>query len=247
MEHLYVAVCEDKAEDQRQLLTLIQQSDISSQVAVFQNGESILNDYHPGIYDLIFMDVYLSGISGTETIRSIREQDPDVPVAFTTVSQEHALEAYRLDAIQYIEKPVSGKQVDKALHLAWEKAARQTNASVYIQGKSYSIPLNKLLYVEQKSHYIVFYFLDGHTRRLKGKLDELEPQLAGLSFFRCHKSYLANLAFVTGLDRELMLFYMKDGKNVYIRREDFKKAKNAWESWLFAAARKGGAEHEFKT
>ena len=69
-------------------------------------------------------------------------------------------------------------------------------------------------------------------------LDELEPQLADFPFFRSHKSYLANLSYVTGIDRELLVFHMKDGQNVYIRRDRLKKAKDAWEDWLFAQARK---------
>ena len=67
------------------------------------------------------------------------------------------------------------------------------------------------------------------------------PQLDDPSFFRCHKSYLVNLAYVTGIDQEMMVFYMKEGNTVYIRRDLFKKAKNAWELWLYNMARKKGA------
>ena len=65
------------------------------------------------------------------------------------------------------------------------------------------------------------------------------PHLEAFPFFRCHKSYLANLAFVTGIDRELMVFHMRGGEKVYIRRENFKKAREAWELFLFDEARKG--------
>ena len=71
----------------------------------------------------------------------------------------------------------------------------------------------------------------------KGRLDELEPQLAAYPFFRCHKSYLANLSFVTDIDREQMVFRMREGSAVYIRRGDFRRARTAWENWLFDAAR----------
>ena len=93
--------------------------------------------------------------------------------------------------------------------------------------------------MEQKAHYLTFHLLDNKTIQAKGKLDELMPQLEAFPFFRCHKSYLANLAFVTGIDRELMVFHMRGGEKVYIRRENFKKARQAWELFLFEEARKG--------
>lgn len=108
-----------------------------------------------------------------------------------------------------------------------------------LQGKKLSLPVNRLVFVEQRAHYLLFWFEGGGTRQAKGQLDELEPQLAGFPFFRSHKSYLANLSQVAGIDQELLMFRMKDGQGVYIRRDRLKKAKDAWEDWLFAQARKG--------
>ena len=66
----------------------------------------------------------------------------------------------------------------------------------------------------------------------------LEPLLAAYPFFRCHKSYLVNLAFIQGIDRERMVFQMREGGSAYIRRETFYRARSAWENWLFSAARR---------
>ncbi len=232
MQTLHVVLCEDKTTESNQLLTLIQSSHILTQVTAFTSGEAFLAAFQPGMFDLILMDIYMDGMTGIEAVRQIRRSDPDVPVAFATISLEHALDAYRLDVIKYIEKPPTQKAIDDVLRLALYKKEQQPALSVCLHGKPFFIPAKRLLFAEQDAHYIQFHFVGGQVERQKGRLDELAPQLSGLPFYRCHKSYLANLAFVTGIDPEMRLFYMEGGKTVYIRREQYHKAKTAWESWL---------------
>lgn len=239
MEELQIALCEDQTEEQTQLARLIRSGTISSHVAVFENGENFLKEYRPGRFDLIFMDIYMDGITGVETVRKIRETDTELPVAFVTSSREHALDGYRLKVEKYIEKPVTQKDVNEALLLAQEKRERQAMTTITLREKEFHLPVNRLICVEQKAHYLLFHYERNRTEQIRGKLDELAPQLAAFPFFRCHKSYLPNLAHVVSIDRELLLLRMREGHKAYIRREYLKKTKDAWESWLFTQARKG--------
>ncbi len=125
--------------------------------------------------------------------------------------------------------------------VAQSQRRMQTDVEVTLLGKKLLLPVSRLISAEQQAHYVLLHFEDGATTQLKGRLDELEPQLADFPFFRSHKSYLANLSYVTGIDRELLVFHMKDGPNVYIRRDRLKKARDAWADWLFAQMRKGGS------
>ena len=238
MEELKLALCEDDKEEWERLTRLAQAGPVPVRVSVFESGEAFLEEYLPGRFDMVFMDIYMGGISGVETVRRLREQDPELPVAFVTSSQDHALDGYRLKVAKYIEKPVTQADMDDAIALAVQ-GPKQAAVEVILQGKKLSLPVNRLVFAEQRAHYLLFWFEGGETRQAKGRLDELEPQLAGLPFFRSHKSYLANLSHVVGMDQELLMFCMKDGQGVYIRRDLLKKAKTAWEDWLFAQARKG--------
>ncbi len=238
MEELKLALCEDDKEELERLTGLAQAGPVPVSVTAFENGEAFLEDYRPGRFDMVFMDIYMGGISGVEAVRRLREQEPELPVAFVTSSQDHALDGYRLKVAKYIEKPVTKEDMDSAIALAaqWRE---QAAVEVVLQGKKLSLPVNRLVLVEQRAHYLLFWFEGGGTKQAKGWLDELEPQLAGFPFFRSHKSYLANLSHVVGIDQGLLVFCMKDGQSVYIRRDLLKKAKNAWEDWLFAQARQG--------
>lgn len=238
MEELQIALCEDDKEELERLVRLIREGSVPVRVTAFGSGEAFLQDYRPGRFDMVLMDIYMGGISGVEAVRRLREQEPELPVAFVTSSQDHALDGYRLKVAKYIEKPVTQADMDDAIALAAGRRA-QAAVEVILQGKKLQLPVSRLVSVEQKAHYLLFRFEGGGTEQAKGRLDELEPQLAGFPFFRSHKSYLANLSYVAGIDQELLVFCMKDGQSVYILRNRMKKAKDAWEDWLFAQARKG--------
>ncbi len=241
METLRIALCEDDPDERQYLLSLIQSCAVAAQVSMFENGDAFLTGYQADQFDLILMDIYMSGISGVDVVRQIRISEKQVPIAFVTSSQDYALDGYRLHVSRYLEKPVSREAMEELLLFAKEQLSQQPGITLLSYGKPLIIPVRNLSYIEQNAHYLMFYLSGGQMIKSKGKLDDLMPQLDDPSFFRCHKSYLVNLAYVTGIDQEMMVFYMKEGNTVYIRRDLFKKAKNAWELWLYNMARKKGA------
>lgn len=242
MEPLHIAVCEDSDEEQKKLLTILKQSEIPTQTAAFANGEDFLKTYRQGKYDLLLMDIYMGGMNGVEVVTEIRKTDETLIVAFITTSIDHTLESYRLKALQYIEKPVKKKAVLELLQFAQMKKEYTPRLFLKIGGKDHSLPFERILYVEQKDHTLYLHLTGGDILQANTKLNKIEPQFTGQSFFRCHKSYLVNLSHVADLDKWLMVFVMNEGDSVYIRRESMGKAKKALEAHLFAAARREGED-----
>ena len=241
MEQMMIAVCEDDRADRERLCGLIAASGVSAAVSVFETGADFLAACQPDRFDLIFMDIYLEDLNGVEVVRRVRELDEAVPVAFTTNCPDFTREGYLLDVARYIDKPVPQKEVDKMLALARSvKAERSRNVIIWGRRDPVRVPASRLRYVEQREHSLLFHLSGGGVEKRKGRLDELEPLVAAYPFFRCHKSYLVNLTFVRDIDRERMVFLMREGGSAYIRRETYYRAKNVWESWLFSAARGKG-------
>ena len=59
----------------------------------YSDGNSFLNTYVPGDFDLIFMDIYLNELNGIDIVRKIRQMDSKVMIVFLTTSKEHIFEA----------------------------------------------------------------------------------------------------------------------------------------------------------
>lgn len=237
MEPLRIAVCDDSAEEQQKLLALLEQSKILTEPAIFSSGEDFLKTYRRGKYDLLFMDIYMGGMTGIEAVREIRKTDDLLVVAFITTGTDHTLESYRLNAVKYIEKPVKEKAVRELLQFAQLKKENTPRLLLKVGGKEVSLPFGRIVYAEQKDHALLLHLTGGEFWQANGKLDNIEPQFAGQPFFRCHKSYLVNLSHVAELDKWLMVFVMNEGNQVHIRRESMGRAKKAYEAYLFAAAR----------
>ena len=242
MEALLAAVCEDDPVEQQNLLALIGESGIPVRCDVFSSGEAFLAAFQAGKYDLIFMDIYMSGLSGVEAVTQLRKTDETVPVAFVTTSLDHTLESYRLGVLKYIEKPAREKAVRELLELALLKRESRPRLFLKIDGEEVGVAFERIRFVEQQAHELLLHLAGGELLQASERLDAVEPRFAGQDFFRCHKSFLVNLAYVQKLDRDLMAFTLQDGENVYIRRESLGDARKAYESYLFRQARRTDRE-----
>lgn len=83
----------------------------------FENADELLyrvkeKDFAP---DIIFMDIYMPNQMGTEVVRELRSMGNGSKVVFLTSSREHALEAYSMDAVQYLVKPISKETLFQVL------------------------------------------------------------------------------------------------------------------------------------
>jgi DNA-binding LytR/AlgR family response regulator len=190
------------------------------------------------MYDLIFMDIYMKSLRGIETVEAIREKDENVTIAFTTSSPDHTRESYRLNALKYLEKPVTEKAVRDTLELALMKQKSRPMLTVTeAGGETADVYLDSILYFEHKNHVAEL-----HTAsRLivtsqAARLDEFEKRLPSPPFLRCHRSYLINLAYVREADREKNCFFMKNGDRADIRRGQFPKCKRALDEWRLEQA-----------
>jgi two-component system OmpR family response regulator len=101
------------------------------QVLCAENGREVLNLFKQEQFDLVFLDIKLPGISGTEVLRRIREMENTVPVvimtAFATV--KNAVECTKLGAVAYLQKPFTA---EKVRHILNEIQASRKNNPVNI-------------------------------------------------------------------------------------------------------------------
>lgn len=237
---LNIAICEDETLWQEELLDILKKNDVHNQwhYHTFSSGEDFLKNFTPGCYDLIFMDIYMGGINGVETITAIRKIDPEVFIAFISTSCDFAMEGYRLNVIKYLEKPLKEKDVLDAVDLASLKKDRQSQIELTIGGQKESFSEDTITYLEQQNKHIILNLTQGSSKTITGKLDDIAHLFPQPPFLRCHKSYLVNLAQVKKLDRTLQVFVLKNGKNVYIRRESLKKASKSFDAYIFNEIRR---------
>lgn len=236
MEQLRIGVYEDNARERLGLVEMITKSGIPVSLVSGESGEELLAAFRPGRFDLLFLDIYMTGITGIEALERIRQSDPNVDVCIVTTSRDFALESYRMHAVRYLEKPAVREDVEELLREELRKKESHPHLELRQQGEPVRIPYDQITMMEQHGRSVRVFLAGGGVLTGPGNLTKIEKLLSLPGFFRCHKSYLVNLFYVTGIDRELMVFVLQGREQAYIARRRFWAAKRAYEEALFGIA-----------
>lgn len=177
---------------------------------------------HTQAVDLIFLDIQMPQLSGIDFLKIL----PGHPlVIFTTAYQEHALESYELDAVDYLLKPFGFERFLQAVTKAGKRfkvdqvretgqaalppvttgtAAKRDYLLVKSEFKVFRIFFDDLHYIESMKEYVAFYTTTGRVLSL-GSLKHLEQTLPDDQFMRVHKSYIVSKKKVGALEGNRLL------------------------------------------
>jgi len=154
-------------------------------------------------YDVVFLDVELPGASGLEAAPHVRERRDPPAVVFVTAHAEYAVDAFSVEAFDYLLKPVDpdrlARVVERLHERTHESAAPVERVAVVAGGGSELLDPDTIHYVQAEGDYSRVHTYD-RTYLSTASLGELEERL-GPRFARIHRSYLVNLAKVAGIRR----------------------------------------------
>lgn len=229
MNELRIAIVEDNATSAKMLSYHLEHWREPVVIEQFSSAEDFFDKFWAYKYGLIFMDIYMDGMNGVEAVECIRKNDKITPIAFTTTSPDFTMDGYKLGVMRYIEKPVEKEAVFGMLEVAQVFRSNPTGPSLSFQKGMINLLIAGMIFLEQIGNEMLVHMTDGREVNVRGKLDEYEEILSGHGFFRSHKGFLVNMHYVTGIDRELLVYNMVDGSMAGIRRESLKAAREAWE------------------
>ena len=203
-----IAICDDEAPTRAYLASLIRAQDCPCEVVEYASAGDCLAS-HRGI-DLLFLDIELNatGPDGMALARQIREQSAVTQpvIIFVTGYERYVFDAFDVGAFQYLLKPVDEEKFAQVFARAVEQieAGRvqpQLSHALTLQsaGTSRTVPLDSIYYIESSNHKVVLRLKDGEFS-CYAKIRDLEAEL-GDQFFRVHKGYLVNLAYVEGYSK----------------------------------------------
>jgi DNA-binding LytR/AlgR family response regulator len=159
--------------------------------------------------DLIFLDIKMPQLLGTDFVRSLRNPPP---IIFTTAYRDYALEGYELDIVDYLLKPIPLdrflRAVGKVIYPSISPTAQATVSSVpYLPNKdaflyfrtdrkSVKVFVREILYVESLKDYVRIVTVVGHPLVVKQSISSLLDLLPPDQFVRIHRSYIVAIDHV---------------------------------------------------
>ena len=154
-------------------------------------------------YDVVFLDVEMPGASGLETAPHIHEQQDPAAIVFVTAHAEYAVEAFAVEAFDYLLKPVDPERlarvVERLRERSHENAAPVDKIPVVAGSGTELLDPDQIHFAHAEGDYSRVHTYD-RAYLCTSSLGELEDRL-GSRFARIHRSYLVNLAKVSGVRR----------------------------------------------
>lgn len=155
--------------------------------------------------DIMFLDVNMPGADGIQLAEALTHLKYPPYVIFVTAYSEHAVQAFEVNATDYLVKPVESDRLKQAITKVQNqiKSASRPTAGERIPvekgGKKLLIPTNKIHFIMAKDDYS---YLHTDTDRYLStvSLANLEAKLEPYGFFRVHRRYLVNLSCVQEVD-----------------------------------------------
>lgn len=149
--------------------------------------------------DLVFLDVDMPDLSGLQIATMIPDH---IKKIFTTAHSNYAVDAFELNAVDFLVKPISLERFVKAIQKLEQKVSNsqevkeQKKPTLFInpgmRGKVVQIVLSDIIYIEGLKNYVVIHTTDDGKHITYLTMNEIEEALKPPQFFRIHKSFIIN-------------------------------------------------------
>lgn len=202
---LRIILCDDNEKDRESLKTMLvrlffDKEEVSFQC--FEDGRDLVDVLEEGEYiraDLIFLDITMPGLNGMETARILRRNHVESSIIFVTASEDMVYQGYEVHAFAYLLKSMVEEKMEAVIRAYLEERKNQNKQYFVVakkKGKEW-IPLQNVKYlVSDRRKVRAVLESPGDSIEFYMKLDDIEEQLRGAKFLRCHQSYLINARHV---------------------------------------------------
>jgi len=199
-----------------------------------EKGIKLIESLHP---NLVFLDIAMPRMNGFEMLMNLSYRSFDI--IFTTAFDEYAIKAFKVNAIDYLLKPIDKAELIEAVNKVKSKSFKDEDynkldifleslgqpsfkkekVAIPVDGKIQMIPFSSIIYCESESNYTFIYVEDNRKLLLSKTLKEVEKLITHPDFFRVQNSYLVNLnhikEYIRGEGGELI---MSNGDEVRVSR-----------------------------
>ncbi len=234
-----IAICDDEQRELEEISRVFSEAAraLSTELSITActSGQALAESVEAGFRpDLILLDVYMEGLGGIETARRLRRAQPGLPLAFLTASREFAVDAFELQALHYIIKPVTVEKAKTLLERLFAQTGRQKPClELTDRRKEYRFPLESLQYVMSRDKGVEIHLESSpqHSwvacpfREVIGQLGN-DPD-----FLQISRGCVVRLGAVRYIGHGDC--HMKNGQCLPIGRREQREVQNRYQDYLF--------------
>ncbi|MDU1891502.1 MAG: LytTR family DNA-binding domain-containing protein [Dysgonomonas sp.] len=181
----------------------------------FNNALDALPLINDAGIDLLFLDINMPKINGLEFSKTLSS---DIKVVFTTAYDQYAIDGFKVEALDYLLKPIKYSDFLQSANRALERfkllnsvasSAAPKSDSIFVKSgyRVEKLEYDNILYIENQKDYVKF-FLEDNAEPVSSlmNMQTLEEKLPSLQFMRVHRSFIVNLDKVKTIERNCIIF-----------------------------------------
>ena len=210
-----ICICDDNAVFHREIKDKIS-AFMETEILDFFRGEDLLEycKCAKTPIDIIFLDIEMDSLNGINTAKEIRKINNKVIIIFVSSYSEYVFEAFDVNALHFIQKPVDDEKFKDVFTRAIQKYNSQNTAiTLKWQSERYIIMIDEIIFVEGYNRHLMVHTINGDYE-VKGKIDEIFPQLESHGFLKVHQGYIVNLAYISQIKNDEIV--MRDKSKIYM-------------------------------
>lgn len=199
---LKAIIVEDEYLAREELSYLIDTYSSIEVVQSFDDGLAAFTYLQSNTVDIVFLDINIPSINGMLLARNIHQFAERPQIVFTTAYKDHALEAFDLEAFDYLLKPLDEKRVQRllmkleayAVSLMPDKEIKESPTTINLSrdNRIRVMPIDDIIYAEANEKITEVHTMSG-VYIAPYHISELVTKLPPKQFFRCHRSFCVNL------------------------------------------------------
>jgi len=214
MTNLRCCVVDDEPLAQDLIASYIDKTPFMELVGKFNSAQEAIKTILEDNIDIVFLDIHMPQLSGMEFARIVPSA---CRIIFTTAYDRYAIEGFKLNALDYLMKPISYEEFINSANRAMEwaelrrKAEEASNDKKYLMVKSeykyVQIAVKDILFVEGLKDYVKIYIVDEKSPvTTLMSMKALERFLPETEFLRVHRSFIINTTKIRTIERNRIVF-----------------------------------------
>ncbi|MDE7286055.1 MAG: LytTR family DNA-binding domain-containing protein [Lachnospiraceae bacterium] len=221
---LSIAVCDDEVIErcnmERKVKEILDDMKVSYIIRQFGSGQELLLAVEN--FDIVFLDIIMCELDGMKTAQIFRKRAFDKILIFVSSSREYVFDAYDVEAFYYLLKPVDDRKLRRVLEKAVLKMKNCSQEFMIVskERQKKKLYLDDIYYFEIKGRVVDIHGAEGIFAYYE-QIGILENRLQKKGFFRCHKSYLVNLKYVDGYNRQEVI--LENGERIMIAKRRYEE------------------------
>lgn len=236
-----IAICDDLEHQLLRIKSMVKQyfelKQMHISIDTFQKPFDLLDAQANKPYDLVFLDICMPGLLGTEVAKEIRDRNDQTEIIFLTTSNEFAVDAFELNVAHYLLKPFTDLKLKEAIDRALSNMTYQAEKIISLKsakGVIHAIDLHTIIYIEGQLHRQQVHFFDGTRIETVETLSELfnktEARQPGL-FFQPYKGFIVNHHGIARIESNQIV--LKNNQVIPIPKRAFTKIKQTYFDFMF--------------